>query len=124
MSQARITVSGIPLAEAVLRRVAGAMAAQVDLPIDRVSDTILAVEAAVASVADAVVTSIVSLGGDSIEVRIGPMGDDVARDFDATELPALGAVLRGLTDRAWLDQSDVCITVGGANSPSSGPNAG
>jgi hypothetical protein len=101
---ARLVVRRPELAQPVLERVVAALGAQVDLPLDRLSD---------AQIASAALVSTVSRthpGGElrielegepgSVSVRLGPLPDGVgARAVEDSAIPGIGAIVERLVDR-------------------------
>ncbi|HEX2503516.1 MAG TPA: hypothetical protein VHK00_06205 [Miltoncostaeaceae bacterium] len=109
--EARLVVRRPELAGPVLERVVAALAARVDLPIDRVSD------AQIASAALAVAASreladeplrveFVSEPG-SVTVRLGPLPAGAAtRVVEGTAVPGFGAIVERLVDRWSVDRAE------------------
>lgn len=99
-----LEVTAGPIADAVVRRVIAAGAAQSRLPIDRINDAILAIDALLGALAAPRVTiSIVPLD-EGIDVAIGPTDDhEAARILGDMDPGGVGAVVHGLSERVWLD---------------------
>jgi serine/threonine-protein kinase RsbW len=101
---ARLRICRADLREPVLERVVGALAARLDLPLDRLSDAQI-VSAAVASVAGRHVEDgmlCVDLGviDDALSIAVGTLPSGAAqRVLDETAVPGVGAVLERLVDR-------------------------
>ena len=98
-----VDLSPGPLAGTVLSRVAGAMAAQAGLRLDRLSDATLLAEALAAHgarhMADGRLTAHLAVTPGRLRVRFGPLAPGGADGLrrDAT-LPDVGSVLDGLAD--------------------------
>jgi hypothetical protein len=114
-----------PVADAVARRVIGAVGAQGTLPIDRIHDALIAID----MLLDAVVADRLHLSvtprAPGLEIAIGPVDAGQAERI-VGEASEIGAVLRGLTDRVWTDPSTspaavtVCVAIG-AGTPAATP---
>ena len=115
------------LGEPVLERVVGAMAARIDMPVDRLADAQLVSAALVASAfrhtADGVLSIELGLDGDGLGLGVGPLpaGAAAAIIADST-LPGVGPVLERLVDD-WsidaLDSGDEVLRLSiGAGAPS------
>lgn len=119
MTAIELTVAAGPLADAVVRRVTSAIAAQVDLPVDRIQDAGLAVDSALDCVsAERVHARVISHDG-AVELHLGPVDPRSLEGLAATELPHPGAMLRGVVDAMWVDESaaggpTVCFRLGDA----------
>jgi hypothetical protein len=99
------------LAGPVLDRVLAALAARVELPLDRLSDAQIASAAAAAAagreVADGALR--VELDGEpgALTVRLGPLPAGVAeRVVAGSAVPGVGAILDRLVDRVSVDRAD------------------
>ncbi|MBJ7454707.1 MAG: hypothetical protein JHC74_01495 [Thermoleophilia bacterium] len=93
------------LGEPVLERVVGAMAARVDLPVDRLADAQLVSAALVSSAfhlsPDGVLCVEFGAGPDGLGLGVGPLpAGAAARVISETTLPGVGSVLERLVD-AW-----------------------
>ena len=93
------------LAQPVLERVVAALAARVDLPLDRLSDAQIASAALVATTASRSIPGgelRVELDGEpgAVIVRLGPLPDGAAaRVVEDTALPGVGPIVDRLVDR-------------------------
>jgi hypothetical protein len=126
---ARLVVRRPSLAGPVLERVVAALAARVDLPIDRVTDAQIA-SAAVAAAASRELADRplrVELDGEpgSVTVRLGPLPAGAgSRVVEGTAVPGIGAIVERLVDRWSVDRADgeerlsLAITDGAAVRPS------
>ena len=102
--QIEVHLTAGPIADAVLRRLVSAVAAQGEVPIDRIHDATLIVDALLGALATDRVSAVLIPLERGIEIAIGPLLDgEGTRILDATELPDLGSVLHGLSDRVWID---------------------
>ena len=93
----------------VLARVIGALAARLDLSVDRVSDAILVTDAIAAVVPSRFVDGRVRLGlderGEGIDLRIGPMEPGAAlRVREELEVPDVGGSLEALADELTVEE--------------------
>jgi serine/threonine-protein kinase RsbW len=100
-----------PLARPVIGRVTGVMAAQAGLPLDRLSDATLLVEALVAHGSGHVpdgrlcVSFLVTPG--SLRIRLGPLVPGGAEALlDEARLPGIGSVLERLADEIVVEAGD------------------
>jgi hypothetical protein len=116
--QIEVHVTAGPIADAVLRRLVSAVAAQGEVPIDRIHDATLIMDSLLGALATDRVSAVLMPLQRGIEIAIGPLQDgEGARILDATALPELGSVVRGLGDRVWIDtqrgpQEYLCVLVG------------
>lgn len=121
-SAARLRIARSDLREAVLGRVVAALAAQVDLPIDRVSDAQL-IGAALVAAADrrgAGSLEVELLTAERcVELRVGPLPAGAGGALVAdSALPGVGVVLERLVD-GWRVEGDgngsetLALTIGG-----------
>jgi hypothetical protein len=102
---ARLVIRRAELAGPVLERVVAALAARVDLPVDRLSDAQIASAAAAAAaereLADGTPLA-VELQGEpgAVTVTLGPLPDGAAaRVVEETAVPGVGAIVERLVDR-------------------------
>lgn len=117
------------LGEPVLERVVGAMAARIDLPVDRLADAQLVSAALVASAfrhsPDGVLSIELGLDGEGLGLRVGPLPTGAAAAIVAdSTLPGVGPVLERLVD-TWgidtLDTGDEILRLSiGAGAPTTG----
>ena len=115
------------LGEPVLERVVGAMAARIDLPLDRLADAQLVSAALVASAfrrsPDGVLCIELGVDGDRLGLGVGPLPAGAAAAIVAdSALPGVGTVLERLVD-GWtvdaLDSGDEILRLSiGAGAPS------
>lgn len=116
--QISVHLTAGPIADAVLRRLVGAVAAQGDLPIDRIHDATLIMDSLLGALATERVSARLLPCERGIEMAIGPLADrEATRILNATELPELGSIVHGLSDRVWIDtrpgpQEYLCVLVG------------
>jgi hypothetical protein len=109
---ARLVIRRPELAGLVIERVVAALAARVDLPIDRLSDAQIA-SAAVAATASRQVSGgalQVELDGEpgAMVVRLGPLPPGAAtRVVEDTAVPGVGAILDRLVDRWSVERGGV-----------------
>jgi hypothetical protein len=107
---ARLVIRRPDLTGPVLERVIAAMAAHVDLPVDRLSDAQIAGAAAAAAASRALVDGSplrIDLAGwpGTVTVRLGPLPDGAAaRVVEETAVPGVGAVVERLVDRWSVDR--------------------
>lgn len=99
-----LEVAAGPIGDAVIRRVVAAGAAQSRLPIDRINDAILAVDALLGALAAArLCVTIIPLGA-GIDIAIGPTDPEEAeRLLNGAAAGGVGVVVRGLSERVWID---------------------
>jgi hypothetical protein len=98
-----VEVTAGPIADAVIRRVVAASAAQSRLPIDRINDAVLAADALLGALATSFVSVTLVPLDEGIEVSIGPTSDREAQQIlDEMHPGGPGAVVRGLSERVWL----------------------
>jgi hypothetical protein len=90
------------LREPVLERVVAALAARVDLPVDRLADAQLVISALVSAsepVANGVLRVEVAAGEGSVQIAVGPLRPGgPARVVADSNLPGVGTVLERLVD--------------------------
>ncbi len=116
--QVEVHLTAGPIADAVLRRLVSAVAAQGDLPIDRIQDATLIMDSLLGAIATDRVSALLMPLERGIEIAIGPLPDgEGSRILSATELPEVGSVVHGLSDRVWIDtqrgpQEYLCVLVG------------
>jgi anti-sigma regulatory factor (Ser/Thr protein kinase) len=97
------TIAPVHLAEAVLPRILGMLAARANFSTDRISDVHLIADALVAhapaSIGDSHISAAISIEPRSLELRIGPLATGRAERLmvDST-LDGLGPVIESLTD--------------------------
>lgn len=98
----RLRVRRRDLREPVLERVVAALAARVDLPIDRVADAQIVAAALVAATADQgddVLSVDLDARDDAVGLAVGPLpAGTAARVVAASRLPGVGVVLERLVD--------------------------
>lgn len=113
MNHACFDVPAGAVAHAVLPRVVGALGAQADLPLDRIHDCVLTVDAMLACVEGDRVIARAGVATGGIEILIGPLPPAHADDvFSPASLGAPGAVVVALSDRAWIDHGGASPAVG------------
>ena len=100
---ARLCLRRDDLGEPVLERVIGAMAARVDLPVDRLADAQIVSAALVSSAfrlsSDGVLCVEFGAGPDGLGLAVGPLPAGAAsRVIADTTLPGIGSVLERLVD--------------------------
>lgn len=116
--QIEVHLTAGPIADAVLRRLVCAVAAQGDVPIDRIHDATLIMDSLLGALATKRVSARLLPCEHGIEMAIGPLVDGEATHLlNATELPDLGSIVRGLSDRVWIDtqpgpEEYLCVHVG------------
>ena len=98
----RLTMRAEDLREPVLERVVAALAARVDLPLDRLSDAQLAGSALVRSATRHAVDGVVCVDLDvedgSVGLTVGPLPTGQGREMIAEVVPGVGPVLERLID--------------------------
>lgn len=98
----RLRVRRHDLREPVLERVVSALAARVDLPIDRVADAQIVAAALVAATArlgDGLLCVDLDVDGDAVGLAVGPLPAGAgARVVAGSRLPGVGVVLERLVD--------------------------
>jgi hypothetical protein len=113
-----VRVAAGRLGDAVLRRVAGALGAQADLPIERIQDAALIVDAILGGIAADPVSAVLRRDDRGLEIAIGPLtdgeGDRMLHDVVS---PEIGPIIQSLADRVWIDRARgpfpyFCVTVG------------
>ena len=118
VGEIEVTLTAGPVAAAVLRRVVGAVAAQAELPIDRIQDATLVMDTLLGALAADKVSAVFVPREQGIEIAVGPLMDgEGARLLSQIELPDPGPIVRGLSDRVWIDgegrpQEYVCVLIG------------
>ena len=120
MSDAEVTVrvAAGRVGDAVLRRMIGALGAQADLPIERIQDATLIVDAILSSIAADPISATISRRESGLEIAIGPLaGGEGERMLDDGSSPETGSVVGALADRAWIDRDGgagayLCVMVG------------
>ena len=122
---ARLVIRRPELAQAVLERLVAALAARVDLSLERLSDAQIASAALVATTASRSIPGgelRVELDGEpgAVIVRLGPLPDGAAaRVVEDTALPGVGPIVDRLVDRWSIAPADggeslsLAITDGG-----------
>lgn len=107
-----------PVADAVLRRIVGAVAAQAELPIDRIHDATLVMDTLLGALATKQVSAVLVPREHGIEIAVGPLLDgEGGRLLTDTAFPDLGSIVHGLSDRVWIDdercpQEFLCVLIG------------
>ena len=113
-----VRVAAGRVGKAVLRRVAGALGAQADLPIERIQDAALVIDAILAGIAADPVSAVLRRDGRSLEIAIGPLANGEGdRMLSDTVSPDVGPVVASLADGAWIDRDRgpfayLCVTIG------------
>lgn len=108
---ASLRITRADLREPVLERVVGALAARLDLSLDRLSDAQI-VSSALAAVAgrhveDGVLCVDLDVGDDGLVMAVGTLPAGAAqRVLDETAVPGMGAVLERLVDRWEIEPLD------------------
>jgi hypothetical protein len=105
---ARLVIRRPELAGPVLERVVAALAARVDLPVDRLSDAQIASVAAVAAanplLRDGALCVEVDGAPGELTVRLGPLPQGAAaRVVEDSAVPGVGAIVERLVDRWSVD---------------------
>lgn len=95
----------------VLARVVGALAARLDLPVDRVADAVLVTDAIAVAAPERFADGRIRLGlderGGGIDLRLGPMEPGAAtRIRKDLELPAVGGSLETLADELTVEDGE------------------
>lgn len=117
MSDADVTVhvAAGRVGDAVLRRLIGALGAQADLPIERIQDATLIVDAILGGIAADPISATISRREGGLEIAIGPLAvGEGERMLDDGSSPETGSVVAALGDRAWIDRdggAGVCMRV-------------
>jgi hypothetical protein len=113
-----VRVAAGRVGDAVLRRLIGAVGAQADLPIERIQDATLIVDAILGGIAADPIAATISRREGGLEIAIGPLADgEGERMLDDGSSPETGSVVGALADRAWIDRDGdadacMCVTVG------------
>jgi hypothetical protein len=117
------------LGEPVLERLVGAMAARIDLPVDRLADTRLIAAALVTSAfrhsPDGVLCVELGVGERGLDLGVGPLpAGEAAKVVAESALPGIGVVLERLA-HAWsvdaLESGDEILRLSiGAGAPTAG----
>ena len=126
---ARLVIRRPELAQPVLERLVAALAARVDLPLDRLSDGQIASAALVATASRNIPGGELRMELDgepgAVIVRLGPFPDGAAaRVVEDTALPGVGAIVDRLVDHWSVDPADggesvsLAITGGAGARPS------
>jgi hypothetical protein len=102
-NEARLSVRKGPLVGPVLGRVVGMLAARAQCPIDRLDDAMLLTDAVAAHApahsADAHVQVVVAADEEGLELRVGALAPEGARDLLAdADLPGVGNVFDRVAD--------------------------
>jgi hypothetical protein len=101
-SAGRLTMRAEDLREPVLERVVAALAARVDLPLDRLSDAQLAssvlIRGANRHAVDGVVRVELDVEGGAVGLAIGPLPAGEGSQMVAEDVPGVGPVLERLVD--------------------------
>jgi serine/threonine-protein kinase RsbW len=110
-SSVRLAVRGGPLAEPVLARVVGMLAARALCPVDRLDDAMLVADAIAAHApghsADGLLVVTVSADGGGLELAVGPLAAGGAEGLLAdAELPGVGNVLARVADEVATEAGD------------------
>jgi hypothetical protein len=105
---ARLVIRRPELAGPVLERVVAALAARVDLPVDRLSDAQIAAAAAVAAagplLTDGPLCVEIEGAPGEITMRLGPLPQGgAARVVEDSAVPGVGAIVERLVDRWSVD---------------------
>lgn len=118
-----VTIRDPALAEAVLERVAGALAARVDLPVDRLLDAQIVLEAVAAGAArhgrgEALIVRFGAAPG-TVSIRVGPLAEGAAaRLLEDGAVPQIGPVVERMVDGWSIDRDEggehLSLTVGTA----------
>lgn len=119
MISAAVTVTRGRLAHTVLRRLARAVGASVDLPIDRLEDATLVCDALLGQLDDADRASVEFLARESgLEMVFAHFPRGAGTAATTAEIPGLGAMIARLADEVWvepdrgLDREHVHVLVG------------
>ncbi len=116
--QIEVHLTAGPVADAVLRRLVSAVAAQGELPIDRIHDAALITDALLGALATERVSALLVPHERGVEIAVGPLLEgEGARILTETEHPELGSIVHGLSDRVWVDaqrgpREYLCVLVG------------
>lgn len=108
---ARLRVRRSELCEPVLERLVMALAARIDLPIDRIADAQLVVETLVETVSrrttDGVLDVALAAGPDGVDLSVGPLPAGGAAQVVAdSAIPGVGVVLDRLVNRWEVESLD------------------
>lgn len=100
----RLTVRRADLAEAVLERLVLALAARVDLPLDRIADAQIVTEALIATAShnssNGALCIDLAAGPEGVDLSVGPLPTGgAARVVAESEVAGVGVVLDRLVDR-------------------------
>lgn len=125
---ARLVIRTHELAQPVLERVVAALAARVDLPLDRLSDAQIASAALLVSVNRRLDGAELRIELEreprGVVVRLGPLPDGAAaRVVEESAIPGVGAIVDRLVDRWSVEPMDggeslsLAITDGSGTSP-------
>jgi hypothetical protein len=111
-----LRVASGPLADAVVRRVVGAVGAQAELPIDRLQDAGLVTDAILDHLDGDQVQIRLGTGTQGLELAVGPLaGGEADQIIDRSRMPDLGSIIERLADRVWIERSDpdefLCVEV-------------
>lgn len=111
-----LRVASGPIADAVVRRVVGAVGAQAELPIDRLQDAGLVTDAILDHLDRDHVEMRIGAGDLGLELAVGPLaGGEAARIIDRSRMPDLGSIIERLADRLWVERSEpdefLCVEV-------------
>lgn len=119
---ARLLVRRAELSEPVLERVVAALAARVDLPLDRLSDAQIASGAVATAASRHAADGAVSVEFDGVPgevvVRLGPLPSGAAeRVVRDTAVPGIGAIVERLVDRFTVERDaagseTLCLAIG------------
>ena len=115
-----VRVAAGRVGDAVLRRVVGALGAQADLPIERIQDAALIVDAILGGIGADTVSAVVRRDEGRLEIAIGPLADGEAdRLLNGRVSAEIGPIIESLADRVWIDLDRgpcayMCVTVGPA----------
>jgi hypothetical protein len=107
----RLRVRSPELGAPVLERIVMALAARVDLPVDRIADAQLVIEALVETVArrspDGVLDVVLGAGPAGVDLSVGPLPAGAAALVVAdSTLPGVGVVLDRLVDQWGVEPLD------------------
>jgi hypothetical protein len=99
-----VRVAAGRVGDAVLRRMIGAIGAQADLPIERIQDATLIVDAILDGTTADPIAAVLGRSDDGLEIAIGPLADgEGERMLEEGGSPEIGSVVAALADRAWID---------------------
>lgn len=121
---ARLLIRRAELSEPVLERVVAALAARVDLPLDRLSDAQIVSGAVAAAASRNLVNGALCVEFDgkprNVVLRLGPLpSGTAARVVRDSAVPGLGAIVERLVDRYTVERNaggaeTLCLEIGAA----------